>query len=198
MEVKVLDNSELESIARSCLKKYGYQDKPVDIERLCEDMGISILPTASLESDLDVHAYLTDNCSIIVIDKDCFDYQIPRARFSIAHELSHKILHEPLYASSNITDLNSYKKFHKSIDNTALKRIELQAHALAGYLLIPSKLLQEEIQSMIKPLKRISQLSISDANNVLHELANVFEVSDQAMFKQLSIASPNFYKILMT
>jgi Zn-dependent peptidase ImmA (M78 family) len=196
MQVKYISDADLEKFAHSFLQKHGYLDSvPIDIERLCETAGVSVLPTDNLKTTLGIDAYITDSCSLIVIDKECFLEQIPRARFSMAHELSHKLLHEDLFKEAKVTNLAEYKAFRASLAPLN-QRVEVQAYSLAGSLLMPKQLLNKELTKRISLYGNIEALTIGDAYDILNELLELFNVSEQAMRRQLPLVNPKFNQAL--
>ena len=197
MRVQFISDVDLAKIAHRYLKQHGHLESvPIDIELLCEQVGVSILPTSGLKQKLSIDAFLTNNCTMIVIDQDCFNNSIPRARFSIAHELSHRILHEHLYSKANVNDLKSYKAFQASVSGS-LKRIEIQAYTLAGHLLMPPDLLKQEILQRTALYGDIGALSIGIAEDITTQLLELFNVSDPALARQLQHVSPEFSEALL-
>jgi len=63
---------------------------------------------------------------------------VNRLRFSMAHEISHIILHAELYPKQRFNDLDDYINFHRSKSDKAHKWFEYQANNFAGNLLVPA------------------------------------------------------------
>lgn len=192
-----LSNKTLANRAKEYLKANGYLSSlPIDVERLCDDIDVSILPIPELEKILQIDAYIADDCAVIVVDQACFENNIPRARFSIAHELSHKILHTDILRQFNITDVESYQVFRSQIDSGKNGAIEAQAYSLAGHILMPTELLRLEIRKRL-PDGDVKSISIDGAAQIVRELVSIFNVSDEALIRQLKKSCEDFYNKLL-
>ena len=196
--IPFLSDVQLEKTAADFLAQYGYgKTMPIDIERLCDEVGISILAVPSLFEELNVDAYIADGCRVIVIDEHCFCNFPNRTRFSIAHELSHYILHREFYLSQGINSIESYMSFQSLVqDESHKKRIELQAHILAGHLLMPRALLNKQITVITSEIYDGREMSPVDAAAIADRLSRLFEVSSEALYRQLNKIAPELYKKL--
>lgn len=112
---------------------------PVPIEEIVEfDLKIELSTELGLKSECDCDGFITSDFSKIIIDDYIFNKFEPRARFTIAHELAHKILHAEIYKNFEITDKNSYLRFQHSISEEDQKWLHRQAHDFAGCVLVPT------------------------------------------------------------
>jgi len=184
--VPIISDEELSQIASAFLEKHSQSDLlPVHIEKICDREGVGLLIVPDLTSLKNTEAYIANNCEVIVMDQNVFETQVDRARFGIAHELSHRILHTAHLEQFPISDADSYEAFHSavSVDNLAI--IEDQAYSLAGHLLMPSNLLNAEIERLINEEAAGNELTDNIIQRIVRALAATFMVSADAMLRQI-------------
>lgn len=122
---------------------------PVPIEQIIEsDFELSIIPIPNLQRDFRIDGFLAGNMTEISIDEQAYMSVPRRTRFTLAHELSHLLLHEPIFAGRMRTILD-YKKFVESIDDETYAWIEWQARCLAGLILAPHRHLKREFEKAL-------------------------------------------------
>jgi len=97
-----------------------------------------------------------------------------RQRFTIAHELGHLVLHQN---EQFHVDENSPIGFRNFLSSQAVNSDEIEANQFAAELLMPTYLLKAEIE------KIPANTGTEDA---IAKLAEIFEVSEQAMTFRLS------------
>jgi hypothetical protein len=100
-----------------------------------------------------------------------------RQRFTLAHELGHRLLHEDkarLGLSRNQTS------------SLGLDRLEIEANAFASSLLMPARLV----------LEQASQVKAGDQHDWIRQLAAKFAVSVPAMTYRLQDLKISFYSVL--
>jgi len=71
-----------------------HQDRsiPVPIERIIEyDFEMDIVPGPGLHREFDIDAYLTSDLAEIRVDQAVWESRENRYRFSLAHELAHRL-----------------------------------------------------------------------------------------------------------
>jgi Zn-dependent peptidase ImmA (M78 family) len=205
LTVPIISDAELSEVSANFLSKYGkLGQSPIDIEKICEQEGVGLVVVPLLPNAKNIEAYIANQCETIVIDQNVFETQIDRARFTLAHELSHRILHSPHLEQFPITDPESYQRFHEVVSADALTTIEDQAYSLAGHLLMPTDLLNLEIESLIAA-ENTSLMSESAIRSIIQRLVALFMVSADALIRQIrkvnmafySLISPENYKILV-
>lgn len=194
--VRFIPGHELESIAERVLADNGLStDLPVDIELLCDLLEVRILIVPNLYKDFSVDAYINDTCTVIVIDEFAYFNRETRARFSIAHELSHCILHKEFLSQFSIDNIEQYLAFQDAIDNETRKNLEIQAYILAGYLLMPSSLLRPAVIEIIGDIEAAS-IDVNQLGQVLEALEPTFKVSSLSIAKQLARVFPEFDAVI--
>lgn len=130
---------------------------PVNIAGIAGVLGLRVWESRSLPEGIagklkrDEENGGVSHFSIIVRAQDA----MVRKRFTVAHEIAHYLLHRPLFGGELIDDA-----LYRS---TLSSKIEAEANAFAADLLMPWHL--------VRPV----------ANLPLRELAQMFEVSNEAM-----------------
>ncbi len=139
--IPYLSNEDLIARANAFLALYNNDNTiPVPIEHITEyDLGISVIPTKNLEKIWGIDAFINSELNTIVIDERTYMGQEERTRFTLAHEVAHKILHEDAYQKLDIKDEASYLHFQENGNVQAKKSMEYQAYFLAGYLVLPQQ-----------------------------------------------------------
>jgi hypothetical protein len=183
----------LESIARKLLVEYdasylNRSPRPVPIETIIEKVcGLSIEYkyltnngrelgrmiyddgiTTYFDKDINEYALMTVQGGTIMIDASLLDQEklYGRLRFTLAHELSHYLLHKGLYSGTG-TAAALYK--HEINEDAT----EWQANYLAQAILMPKGQVKRCFYAL-RPTFKSKQESIS-------QMAKTFEVSKQAM-----------------
>ena len=129
------------------------------------------------------------------MDQNVFETQVDRARFGIAHELSHRILHTAHLEQFPISDTDSYEAFHNAVSAENLTTIEDQAYSLAAHLLMPTTLLNAEIDKLLKA-ESGSELTDSIIQKVVRALAAIFLVSVDALLRQIAKVNHAFHNTI--
>jgi len=97
--------------AEAFLKEYNPNRKiPVPIEEILDlKLKINIIPLPDLVARLTSDSYLEPDLKTIFIDQSVYEYN-PRARFSLAHELGHLVLHGEFYEIAKYSSSEEYKE----------------------------------------------------------------------------------------
>lgn len=146
--------------AQRVLAEYSITTVPVNVENICQQLGIRIARVNMDEVEQIVKKSISgaiqkrpgNTCTILVNERDIRT----RARFTIAHELGHFFLHMKDNEDQVITSF----RMDRSPQET-------QANRFATELLMPESLVREEYEKLFIP--------VSDS------LAKTFDVSKQAM-----------------
>lgn len=127
-------------------KHHSSFEIPIPIEEITElKLGIRIISKPRLRELFDIDGFINSGFDEITIDDWVFNHCEERARFTIAHEIGHMLLHKAVYESIKIKSLDEYVNFQNDIPFEAYKKMERQAHWFAGNLLVPISKLKEEI-----------------------------------------------------
>ncbi len=140
-----------------------------DVEKLTKKLGVEVVPE-KLDDDVSGLFVRIHNRPVISYNKN---NSIPtRKRFTIAHELGHYILHsdKPLFI-----DKKPKVMFRNSASSSGEELQEREANHFAAALLMPTKLIREEIINIV-----------DEDINPIEYLAKKFKVSEQAMTFRLA------------
>ena len=157
----------IEEKADETLRKHGFYSLPIDVLKLAEELGVNIEP-ANLAPDISGIFVIKNDKPYIRYSKNDIK---TRVRFTIAHELGHWLLHSkstPLFI-----DRTPKIMFRNIESSTGEIHKEREANSFAAALLMPEILIKKEM----------SKLKMGDA---VEQLADIFEVSTQAMSFRLS------------
>lgn len=140
---------------------------PVNLKSLCSELGIEYQEVA-LDDDISGEIERIDNdfFKINVNKKD----HINRKRFTLAHEIAHYIYHRELIGEG-LDDNKAYRSTDKGrYHNCKVKEHhEIQANSFAASLLMPKDAV------------------IQHKNKSIHDLADLFQVSQAAMRVRLNV-----------
>jgi Zn-dependent peptidase ImmA (M78 family) len=132
--------AELESISKTFLVRAGsaislYDGRALRIEYVIESSvcGYSIFPVHGLAEVAD--AYVPIKGKRIYIDEDQYLSSSFRVRFTLAEELSHIILHVPLFVGKSAEEVG---EIQSQITDEDYQRMEREAKYMAGCLLMPA------------------------------------------------------------
>lgn len=191
INVDYLSNETIESNVASLLTKMQYQS---DIPR-STNLLIDII-TKELDLKLIIDQPLPHNelgvCNFkekTINISPTLQYDSPRWRFTLAHEIGHYILHESMCSQNMVNSIYDDEASLDTIisDNTLL-RLEIQANKFAVYLLIPEKLFIAHYALKHKQLNipRFPYLyldnqpcNIKDCLRIFLHLGSLFNVSNE-------------------
>lgn len=143
-------------IANKALQQFWDGRLPVDIKAIAASMGITIQPDPSL-GDASGH-YFRESPNGPLITYNPYEYPT-RQRFTIAHELGHHLQGD--WRAPRDTSANMFSRDPS----------EIGANAIAASLLMPENIVRQVVYGE----------GISDVNR----LAEIFDVSTQAMTYRL-------------
>lgn len=164
-------NSFIEQKSEKLLIDSKCYSAPVIIEKCAKHLGINL---ESLELDDDVAGFLLlkdNNVANIGYNKN---HVLNRRRFTIAHEIAHYILHAK--NSKLFVDKEEKVLYRDGNSSTGELVQEREANAFAAALLMPQKLILQEVEKY----KRES------TEKFISSLAKTFKVSQQAITIRLT------------
>lgn len=135
---------------------------PVQVEEFARQLGL-ILVEKELDPNISGGLRKVDDSYELFVNAT---HPLTRKRFTIAHEIGHFVLHADLIGKG-VDDDTAYRRTNSELYNCAKigKREESQANQFAAELLMPKRLIVEQVRS-------------GGTKNTLSEM---FEVSPQAM-----------------
>jgi len=156
-------------------------------------MGIQIVPVPRLRDRLGADAQASIAMDTIRVDWDMYMDERFRCRcnFSMAHEVAHFLLHRDyfLWLRSQISSKEEYRTVINNVPDNLAKRIEFQAHDLAGLILVPTHHLRPKYEQLrIEAMQEgyVPEESWDMAIEFMaSRLARPFDVSAEMMSKRL-------------
>lgn len=153
--------------ADSFLNEYHLSGEiPVPIEEIVEfDLGISIDTFPNLQTDFDTVGITAKSFQRIYIDEYVYNNIEVRARFTIAHEVGHVILHRKLFDEINVDSPDDFFDLISQIDGNQYRWFERHADDFAGLILVPKAPLQEKFEHAVSMYCDIEGFSIESLHN---------------------------------
>jgi Zn-dependent peptidase ImmA (M78 family) len=164
-------NSLIEQRAEKLLIDSNSCSIPVQLTACAKYLGITV---KNVELDADVSGFLLlkdDSTSHIGINKSD---PANRRRFTLAHEIAHFVLHAK--DSKLFVDKDEKVLYRDANSSTGELAKEKEANAFAAALLMPEKMLREEINNQKEEAKK----------KFITNLAKKFQVSEQAITIRLT------------
>ncbi len=130
--------SEIEGATLEFLNEHHpEQSIPIPVEDIIEiSLGINIVPTPGMMDNFGVDAMFAYDFSQINIDEHQFNSVETRARFTLAHELGHFVLHRQYVEEQKFENTELWKKF--VLSDLHREPLETQANMFASVLLMPT------------------------------------------------------------
>jgi Zn-dependent peptidase ImmA (M78 family) len=187
-----LPPEEIEQKVQDFLKEVHTENfLPIPIEEIIDlKMGIHIVPTHNMMDVSGVDAVTSHDLKQINIDEEQFEKRPNRARFTLAHEVGHIILHKDFINSINFKTEQDWRNF--VLSDLHRDPMEVQANMFAAFLLMPSEHLDREFSLAKKELTANPNFKGNKlpADKILapylaKPLAQKFEVSEEAMTNRL-------------
>lgn len=163
---------------------------PVGVEEIIEfGFGMEIRPIKALEARFGFEGALAHDLQTILVDEDRLQHQANRSRFTLAHELGHRVLHAEIIVSLSFDDKGDWKASVDSIDPRAYGRLEHQAYVFAGHLLVPTAALIrscEEARGLaLQHRIDLSAMGESAISYVAGRIAREYRVSTAVMERRI-------------
>ncbi|MFP4057457.1 MAG: ImmA/IrrE family metallo-endopeptidase [Candidatus Brocadiia bacterium] len=197
---KILSYEDLRRTAASFFAQYHLSGTiPVPIEHIAEqELDLHIVPVPGLAQAQRIHdrgivEFITGDLREIHVDEYIWRHRHSRYRFTIAHEIGHRVLHRRLYERRSFRSVQEWKAFINSIPPEEHGWYEWQAYAFAGLVLVPSEPLRESLGRHFREVSdRVAQEGIRLAavydrvwDMVLDTVGKEFEVSTQVIQKRV-------------
>jgi hypothetical protein len=162
----------------------------VDIEAIVEfQYSIDVVPVRGLKDDYSVDGFLALSFTQIFVDESILERHPTRYRFTLAHELGHRILHADIFRDLQITTTEEWVRFYLGLDDYDYGWFERQAYWFAGAILVPEESLIAEYQAAADKIRASgledADLSQNSRTQLAGALAKRFFVSTAVMQKRL-------------
>lgn len=192
IEAPYLPYDVLRQRAKQFLSQYhSSREPPVPIEEIVEfQFEMDIVPEPGLHEHFDVDSYITHDLKEIRVDESVYQSRPGRYRFSLAHELGHRVLHQEVFSCLTFSTIGEWKH---AISNVIPEKqygyLEFQASSFAGLILVPSTELRQEYEEVCKVLEAHG-LSMDEDSEVARDLvsqriAEPFGVSSAVVKRRL-------------
>jgi Zn-dependent peptidase ImmA (M78 family) len=132
-----------DSEAARLLQSAGFASIPIDIEKLADQLGATIV-LETLDSEVSGALYRLSENIIIAVNKD---HPSTRQRFTIAHELGHFLLHQgrPVIVDHLV---RAHVNLRDNRSSLATEREEIEANKFAASILMPPDLVKTQCRSV--------------------------------------------------
>lgn len=183
-----LSPEEIEAKVQEFLQKHHPDNTlPIPIEEIVDfKMGIHIIPTPDMMDVSGVDAVTSHDLKQINIDHQQLEKKPNRARFTLAHEVGHIVLHQDFIGAQNFKTEDEWRSF--VLNDLHRDPMEVQANIFAAFLLMPSDHLDREFNQAKKDLAANPDFNSMQlppdkilAPYLAKPLAQIFEVSEEAM-----------------
>jgi hypothetical protein len=185
MQGPPINLQDVTAAADKFLKEYHPSNYlPIPIEEIVEiKMNIALCAIPGIKPLLGIDAFINSDFTQITVDEKSLITFTERARFSIAHEIGHSILHREWFRKHGPQNIEDYLTFHERVDTKSYKYIEIQAHTFAGLVLVPRDLLLNQLKLRLGrvPSNENAEILIPVANDLL----DIFQVSGDVILRRL-------------
>jgi hypothetical protein len=185
--VPYLSREELRRSAELFLDQYHpSKEVPVPIEEILEsDLNIEIRPLPGWRGRFGIDGSLTVDLQTIVVDSELLTRLPRRYRFTLAHELGHRILHPEQVKALAGSSREEWKAAVRGIPSREYSWMEFQASEFAGNLLVPRGPLLYWYQQAAQRAERggidLAELRDWSMSTVAGWIADEFEVSTEVV-----------------
>ena len=188
-------DAELEQIADAIRKLFPKRrlSLAIDIEGILEDCGLDFLPRPGVRPHAE--GYLAHDPRLVVVDESIFTY-MPRARFTLAEEVSHLILEYKLWSGG---ELPVGADGHELSEKQHVL-IEKDAGCLASALLMPAAEFAITFHVKQRELEATGASELNVLRETVKHVAEVFQVSPRAAgwrARKLRLISPEIVRALL-
>lgn len=203
MDVPYFTYDYLKDQAAAVLSRSKYATRfPVAIELIVEqDFKMDVVPIRGLQGSFNIDAFISSDMSTISVDEFVLENRLNRYRFSLAHELGHRVLHSEILQSMDFDSVADWKSQITQFPERAYGFLEYQANTFANCLLVPSKKLDEQFDKAIHRIKSagLSPTKFPDEclDAIATELGKQFEVSREVILNRLTNKHENFQQRLL-
>jgi hypothetical protein len=202
MNVPFLSYDQLKAEAARVLLQSSYASRfPVAIELIVErDYKMDIVPIRGLQNAFNIDAFISRDMTSISVDDSVLDNRLNRYRFSLAHELGHRVLHREILGAMEFKTIEEWKSQIVQFPEPEYGYLEYQANTFANCQLV----LEESLDRLFREaLQRIKDAGMNPANqqdvcldSMATWLGRQFEVSRDVVLNRLNNKHEDFLKRL--
>jgi hypothetical protein len=198
MDVPFLSYDQLKATAAETLGNSDYADRfPVAIEMLVErSFRMDVVPIRGLQHGFNIDAFISQDLSTISVDEFVLENRLNRYRFSLAHELGHRVLHPDILGAMKFKSISDWKARITQFPEKAYSFLEYQANTFANCLLVPADQLDQRFDETLERI-RAGGMNPADYPDVCldaicGELGRQFEVSPNVIQCRLTNKHEDF------
>jgi len=197
LDVEYLKYEEIAKIAADFLDQNGANSIPIAIEDIIDiNLGVNIIPIPGLQDIYGVDGFMSSDCLEIYIDNFVYEERPYRYRFTLAHEIAHSIIHRQYLCNYSFNNIDEWKNFYNELDNSDHSKMEFQAYAFGGLVLVPRQTLATNVKDYLpqitllikeakrKDIKRKDYLSYA-INELASLLSPIFEASIDVLIRRI-------------
>ncbi len=187
LRVPFKSTSEIRQAAEDVVALHlGSLRPPINVDLPVEAaFGLDIIPIPGYKSLAGVDGALSADLSSITIDQWVMEDRPNRYRFTLAHELGHRILHADLIGALVEHGTGHWKQAVQAIDAQSYSLIERQANLFAGHLPAPTQPLLDHYRVMAERALahgiRLDEAGDYAMQQVAAAIADVFKVSAEVI-----------------
>lgn len=198
IEVPFRSYAQLKSEAENTLQSSQYCNHfSVAIELIVErDYDMDVVPIRGLQTAYNIDAFISRDATTISVDEFVLENRLNRYRFSLAHELGHRVLHGDILESMRFDSIQDWKLQVEQIPEREYGFLEYQANTFANCLLVPSAELETRFEQAIS---RIREAGLNPAeypdecmDAICTGLGREFEVSRDVIQHRLTNKHEDF------
>ncbi len=163
---------------------------PIPIEKIIEfRFGIDIVPVPGLQDEFDVDAFVTSDQTEIRVDRFIQERRPARYHFSLAHELSHVLIHQDVFKELKFATIKEWKAAMCSIPEDQYAWLEWQAYCLGRLILVPERPLKDLFETKAEEA-RGAGIDLQDVDDEMRRtveshIGRYFEVSADVIARRM-------------
>lgn len=144
---------------------------PVDIEQIADvRAGLDIVPMRGIFRAYEINGFLSNDMKSVFVDEEIAGgATLHRYRFTLAHELGHWYLHEPLYEAARFANVRDFARFRDDLPPKDRANCEWQASQFAGLILVPPDALRQTLELALERARNAGIGKIDLANDALRD-----------------------------
>jgi hypothetical protein len=152
--VPYLEYEQIASVATCFLRDRKLHSIPIDIELVIESVyRANIIPLPGLQLAFYTEGFSSPDFRDIYVDDYVWKTGENRYRFTLAHELGHHLMHSKyLKMLGSYSSVTEWARVVAQIDPKDHAKMEFQAYAFAGLVLVPPNHLQSEFMEILGSL----------------------------------------------
>lgn len=198
MDVPFLSYDQLKAAAAETLLNSNYADRfPVAIEMIVErSFGMDVVPIRGLQNSFNIDAFISQDLAAISVDEFVLENRLNRYRFSLAHELGHRVLHREIFGAIKFKSITDWKSRITQFPEKEYSFLEYQANTFANCLLVPASQLDRRFEAAVERIRRggVNPSEYPDVclDAIATELSYQFEVSSDVIQRRLTNKHEDF------